>query len=1271
MDRYRDDKEGTMMFARTRLTAIAALTLLVAVVCGPAGARDGRISPRLARTLGEVGTSAVDGDGTVAIWVRFTDKGLTAAELAPALAAAESRLGADVAARRQKGTLDGGLVDQADLPLAVRYLAAVVETGATIRRQSRWLNAASFDATPQQIQAIAALPGVAEVDVVARGRGQKPALSPEAPAELLARLNDSADKSLGELDYGHSLPGLAQINVPAAHALGLSGEGVTVAMLDTGFELDHECLQNVDVVDAWDFVNDDSNVGQSRLDHPDQTLYGTAALSVLVGYSRSNLIGAAYNASVILAKTEDLNSETPIEEDNWIAALEWAEGLGADVVSSGLGYYSWYDFSDLDGYTALITVAAELAAARGVCVVNAGGDQGGNPEWPHILPPADGRSVIAVGAVNAADQVASSSSPGPTADGRIKPDVMALGVGHPVAYDLVNDLYFYGVGSNYAVPLVSGVVALMLEQNRSLSPLQIMEALRLTADRSELPNNNYGWGICDAMGALGYWAPAIVHTPLADTEGTTPTYPVTATITDRQGLDVERLYVAWRVAGQAWSLVPMTADGGDQYTGRIPRQDRTGQEIEYYISASGTAGRSSSHPGGAPQAVHRFREGADTTPPVVSHLELPDLVKDLWPPTLMVRATDNLALDRVDVLYSVPGQGTQGPTPLVAMGDDTYALEFPVAAETVFPGFTITYLFIARDAAQTTNQTTIGPFAFDVVLSKGKVLLVDDRNNTKQAAVSNRPGAQLPEDAAKSAPLLDTWLTEAGFEVDIIAAAAVKSSSFLGYDAVMVSSGSNFGPYSYEALRRTMAAWTASGGKLIIEGGETAYAASESPGYPELNGPVLPITGYSGEDGATLRPSAELADHPLLNRPHRLPSPLLIDNNGGFDYGAADQALRASNAFVAMHVGFGSPRGGVIVYDNNTGPDAGQIVYLPFNITKASEADGRALLDNAMTYLLTTEPPGTASISGRVTLAGQTDFAGITVRSGMAYETVTAADGTYTLAGLWGGDYTLTVEKEGHAPATRSVTAVDDQDTGGTDFYLVPVTEANYVSNPGIPIPDNDEIGVSDTIDVTASGTVYGITVDADLSHFAIGHLIVTLTDPGGTEVVLHNRSGGTADDLVGNWPGSLFVDGPGTLGDFLGESAQGTWTLHVADRQFGALGTLNSWGLNLLVTTGDASPVDDRLPAATRLIGNAPNPFNPRTTIAFDLARPGPVRLEIFDVKGRLVRRLVDRSFAAGRHSLVWDGRDESQSEAASGVYFARLLATDHKTTDKMLLVR
>ncbi len=1251
------------MSANRMPIALAVLLLAVTVGSGPVRATDAKYTPQVVQALAD------SGDEPLLIWVGFADKGLSAAAQANALDALAAQLPAPVRARRTLRSRGRPLVDAADLPLDAGYLAAVAATGARPRRESRWLNAASFAATRDQITAIAELPFVQAVDLVGRGRGAKPQLSSE-PSAAMAEQLAGGGKSLGGLPYGASVTGLAQANITGAHALGLSGAGVTIAILDTGYELGHECFRDLDVVATWDFIHDDEYVGPRKNDHRDQVLYGTAALSALAGYSADNLIGAAYGAAVILAKTEDLLDEIPAEEDNWIAALEWAEGLGADVVVSGLGYYNWYDFADLNGSTALITVAAELAVARGVCVVNAVGDQRLNPEWNHILPPADGRNVLAVGAVDLDDQFASFSGPGPTADGRIKPDLMALGVSTPIAYFGLPDMYYYGNGTSYAVALVAGTAALMLEQNPGLTPRLIGEALRETGSRAQLPDNNFGWGVIDAVAAMNHGSPAIDHTPLTDNEGGTGSYPVTARITSSRGLDESGLWVAWRVAGEAWQMVPMSGVGGDDYTGAIPPQSRTGTNVEYYLVATDSSGVASRLPATAPGDVFTFHVGVDTTPPVVAHVSLADQVPANWPPTLVVAATDNQAVAQAEVIFN-PDLNGSGPYYLTPVGDH-YELDFPVDQSLVLPGMVFSYVLVTRDTAAIPNLTTSGPYSFSIVNSKGRVLLVDDRANTQNAPVSGRAdpaGSATPD---KSAADLAAWISAAGFDVDVLPAEQVGSGSFLPYDAVVVSSGSNYGPLNHPELRRTMVAWVEAGGRLVIDGGEVAYAAGEQPGYPDLMGTVLPIESYQGEDAVVLRPPTAMVGHPLLNRPHRITGPVTIDNLGGMDFTAADMVLAATDAIMVLQSGSGTRRGGVVARDDNTSPDAGQVVYLPFDPLRITPAaDGQDLIDNVLTYLLFKEAPGTASISGRVTLAGAQDHGGVTVRNGVNQSTVTAADGSFTLSGLWGGTYTITAEADGYAPATRRVVVTDDMVTDGVEFYLLPVVEARYAANPGLSIPDNDPVGVTDAIEVSETGTIHDLNIDVDISHFSVGQLVVRLTSPAGTTVTLRNRTGGTADDLVGNWPASLFVDGPGTLADFAGENPQGAWTLTVADEQLGALGTFNAWGLNLLVVDHAAAAVPAGRPVATRLLGNSPNPFNPRTTIAFELVRSGPVRLDVYDVKGRRVRRLAARTYQAGRHEIVWDGRDERGGETASGLYFFRLLADHEVQTRKMMLVR
>jgi subtilisin family serine protease len=222
----------------------------------------------------------------------------------------------------------------------------------------------------------------------------------------------------------------------------------------------------------------------------------------------------APDAEYILAKTEDNAAELPVEEDRWIAGLEWADSLGADVVNSSLGYNIWdvgdsYEYGDLDGKTALTTRAAAMAVQRGLVVVVAAGNEGIGP-WHYITAPADAEGVITVGSVDVPvgggrlPRIAGSSSRGPTADGRIKPDVVAPGEGVVVA-DLRGGDYLRSSGTSFAAPLVSGICALLLQAHPEWGAAQVLEALRSTAlDLGEAgPDTVYGWGQVDALAASG------------------------------------------------------------------------------------------------------------------------------------------------------------------------------------------------------------------------------------------------------------------------------------------------------------------------------------------------------------------------------------------------------------------------------------------------------------------------------------------------------------------------------------------------------------------------------------------------------------------------------------------------------------------------------------------------------------------------------------------------------------------------------------------------
>ncbi|HPN38333.1 MAG TPA: S8 family serine peptidase, partial [Melioribacteraceae bacterium] len=308
-------------------------------------------------------------------------------------------------------------------------------------------------------------------------------------------------------DYGASLTQNELSNIPKVHDLNITGRGVLIGVLDSGFEWkNHDALKSINVISEKDFVFNDNNTANQSGDDPQQSSHGTYCLSILSGYKEGSLIGSSFNSSFILAKTEDIRSENTIEEDNYAAALQWMENLGVDIVTSSLGYNELdnfsYKYSDMNGKTAICTKAAEIAFNKGVVTITSAGNEG-NYEWRYITAPADGFNIISVGAVNSENIIASFSSRGPTYDGRIKPEVTAMGVG-VLGCDAYSNAYRYASGTSSAAPIVAGVAGLLLSKYSFLNNKQIRNIILESSKNVKNPDNNIGYGLLDAYYAVNY-----------------------------------------------------------------------------------------------------------------------------------------------------------------------------------------------------------------------------------------------------------------------------------------------------------------------------------------------------------------------------------------------------------------------------------------------------------------------------------------------------------------------------------------------------------------------------------------------------------------------------------------------------------------------------------------------------------------------------------------------------------------------------------------------
>ncbi len=392
--------------------------------------------------------------------------------------------------RVRRGTIHGPTY--LDLDVAQVYIDEIKDANIEIRAVSRWLNAVSVMATPADVEILASKSIVKQVKQI------YPVTKKLVESRELMARGARADSS-----YGDSFGQNEQINAIAAHELGYTGKDMWLLMLDTGYYTDHLAFQRERIVAEYDFIKGDTVTQDQFGDASGQHNHGTATASAAGGYVEGVMRGVAYECQFLLAKTEILDQEIQVEEDFYVAGLEWGEALGADVVSSSLGYLDWYSYEDMDGATAITTRGVDIAASLGMVCVTAAGNEG-SAGWYYIIAPADADSVISVGAVDISNNIASFSSHGPSYDGRIKPEVLAQGVGTFAAGTTSPTAYISASGTSLATPLVAGAAVLVLQANPHWTPMMVREALMMTADNRTTPDNTRGFGLIDVMAAINY-----------------------------------------------------------------------------------------------------------------------------------------------------------------------------------------------------------------------------------------------------------------------------------------------------------------------------------------------------------------------------------------------------------------------------------------------------------------------------------------------------------------------------------------------------------------------------------------------------------------------------------------------------------------------------------------------------------------------------------------------------------------------------------------------
>ncbi len=386
------------------------------------------------------------------------------------------------------------LIDSLDLPVNSNYIDSVISIGAELIHASKWLNGITVETEIDSFQnKVSELFFVKEVQLSKTASSTKSAFNKFD--EISVADKDPIDTSF----YGESVYQTGIMNGQFLHNQGYNGQGMQIAIIDAGF-------LNADKYSAFDSLWANNQIlGTKDFVNPDEDFYSThyhgmSVLSCMGGNVPGSLIGTARKASFWLIRSEDVNSEYLIEEDNWVAAAEFADSVGVDIINSSLGYYDFDDstmnhtYADMDGKTTRVTRGANIAATRGMLVFASAGNEGNKP-WKHIIAPADGDNVIAVGAVDKDGIPAYFSSLGPAADGDIKPNV--VGVGLNTYLQLKNGELGFASGTSFSSPVMAGMAASFWQSLSYSDATDVKSAIEMSASQFEKPDSVLGYGIPD------------------------------------------------------------------------------------------------------------------------------------------------------------------------------------------------------------------------------------------------------------------------------------------------------------------------------------------------------------------------------------------------------------------------------------------------------------------------------------------------------------------------------------------------------------------------------------------------------------------------------------------------------------------------------------------------------------------------------------------------------------------------------------------------------
>lgn len=442
-------------------------------------------------------------------WISFTDKEHNTFSLQEPL----EFLSQKALDRRENQNIE---LNETDLPVSDFYLDSLNSLGITVRYTSKWFNGAAIQSLDTEL-----LDTIINFGFIQ----DKIQIREEIPPTTILK-NTSSDNIY---DYGLGENQISMINGHILHNQGYSGQGMLIAVLDSGFP-------DVPSLSCFEEMNNEGRILATRNivsgidDVYGYHTHGRAVLSIIGGKDPANLIGTAPDADYILIRTEDADSEQLIEEYNWIAGAEYADSLGVDIFSVSLGYRNYdnpawnYELSEYNGRTAPISIAATMASQKGILVIVAAGNDGSG-ENPTIGAPADADSVLTIGATNSEGLYASFSSIGYTADGRVKPDIVAQG--EATFYQGSDGGIGSGNGTSFSTPVVAGLAACLWQANPNMSNMEILRAIQESASMYDSPNEHMGYGLPDF--AQANLALRNINYTALDTENLITVYPNPAT----------------------------------------------------------------------------------------------------------------------------------------------------------------------------------------------------------------------------------------------------------------------------------------------------------------------------------------------------------------------------------------------------------------------------------------------------------------------------------------------------------------------------------------------------------------------------------------------------------------------------------------------------------------------------------------------------------------------------------------------------------------------